>query len=70
MKVPGLTYDAQRIANRAAIVAVAIDARRQYYPQERPFVYQPFAGLEHDFVFNDETFNTVIRDYNVYDLAI
>ena len=70
MKVPGLTYDAQRIANRASVIAVAIDARRQHYPQEQTFVYQPFAGREQDFALNDDTFNRVIRDYNVYDLAI
>ena len=70
MKVDGLTYDAQRIADRASIIAVAIDARRQHYRQERPFVYQPFAGREHAFRFNDETFNRLIRDYNIHDLAI
>jgi len=70
MKVPGLTYDAQRISDRASIIAVAIDARRQHYPEERSFVYQPFAGLERDFCFSDDTFNKVIRDYNLNDLAI
>ncbi len=39
-------------------------------PGEPSFVYQPFAGLEDDFRFNDETFERVIRDYNLNDLAI
>ena len=52
------------------MIAVAIDARRQYRPGEPSFVYQPFAGLEDDFRFNDETFERVIRDYNLNDLAI
>lgn len=70
MKVEGLTYDEQRIYNRASVIAIAIDARRQHYPEEKPFVYQPFAGVEHAFRFNDETFNKVIRNYNLNDLAI
>lgn len=65
-----VTYDEQRIDGRAAVVAVAIDARRQYYPQEQPFRYQPFADREQDFRFNDASFEKVIRDYNLKDLAI
>ncbi len=63
-------YDEQRIFDRAAVIAVAIDARRQHFPDETPFRYQPFAGLEDDFAFNDETFGRVLRDYNTKDLAI
>jgi ectoine hydroxylase-related dioxygenase (phytanoyl-CoA dioxygenase family) len=66
----GVTYDAARIERRSAVIAVAIDARRQHFPQERAFVYQPFAGRENDFQFNHDTFNRVIRDYNLHDLAI
>jgi hypothetical protein len=70
MAYQGVTYDAQRIDRRSAVIAVAIDARRQRYPQEKPFVYRPFAGREDDFQFNEATFEKVIRDYNLYDLAI
>jgi hypothetical protein len=63
-------YDEQRIFDRASVIAVAIDARRQSYPQESSFTYQPFAGLKDDFRLNDETFERVIKDYNVKDLAI
>ena len=63
-------YDAQRIFDRSAVIAVAIDARRQHFPGEVAFRYKPFAGLEDDFTFNDETFERVIRDYNTKDLAI
>ena len=63
-------YDAQRIFDRAVVIAVAIDARRQHFPDEVPFRYQPFLGLEADFSYNDETFERVIRDYNTRDLAI
>ncbi len=66
----GPVYDDQRIFDRSAVIAVAIDARREYFPDEEPFHYQPFVGLEDDFRFNDETFEAVIRDYNTKDLAI
>ena len=63
-------YGEERIARRASVIAVAIDARRQYYPQETPYVYQPFAGREAEFRFDEDTFERVIKDYNLYDLAI
>ncbi|MEQ9638622.1 MAG: phytanoyl-CoA dioxygenase family protein [Alphaproteobacteria bacterium] len=63
-------YDEQRIFERAAVIQVAIDARHQHRPDETPFRYEPFAGLEDDFRFNDATFERVIRDYNTKDLAI
>ncbi|MEM7250501.1 MAG: phytanoyl-CoA dioxygenase family protein [Pseudomonadota bacterium] len=63
-------YDEKRIFDRSAVIAVAIDARANHYPDEARFHYQPFAGLEDDFRWNDETFERVIRDYNVNDLAI
>jgi hypothetical protein len=70
MAAQGGTYDEQRIARRAAVIAVAIDARKQHYPHEQAFVYHPFAGREHEFRFCEETFAKVIRDYNLNDLAI
>jgi len=63
-------YDAKRIFERSAVIAVAIDARRKHHADEKPFRYQPFAGLEDEFRFTDETFERVIRDYNLKDLAI
>ena len=66
----GDLYDEQRIFERAAVIAVAIDARAQQFPDETPYHYQPFAGLEDDYRWNDETFERVIRDYSSKDLAI
>jgi ectoine hydroxylase-related dioxygenase (phytanoyl-CoA dioxygenase family) len=63
-------YDEQRIFDRSAVIAVAIDARHQHYPNETPYRYQPFVGLEDDYRWNEVTFERVIRDYNVKDLAI
>ncbi len=63
-------YDEQRIFERSAVIQVAIDARHQARPDERRFAYKPFAGREDEFRHNDETFETVIKDYFVKDLAI
>jgi ectoine hydroxylase-related dioxygenase (phytanoyl-CoA dioxygenase family) len=63
-------YDEQRIFERSAVIAVAIDARRQRFPDETSFRYQPFQGMEDDFRFNEDTVERVIRDYNTKDLAI
>ena len=63
-------YDEQRVFDRSAVIAVAIDARRQRFPEEAPYVYQPFVGLEDDYRWNDETYENVIRDYNLKDLGI
>ena len=70
MAYQGITYDAQRIDRRSAVIAVAIDARRSRYPQEKPFVYQPFSGREDNYRFNESSFENVVRNYNLYDLAI
>ncbi len=63
-------YDEQRIFERSSVIAVAIDARRQHFPDEKPYFYQPFAGLEDDYRWNAETYEQVIRDYNLKDLGI
>jgi len=63
-------YDEQRIFERSAVIALAIDARQQYYPEEPRFRYAPFAELMDEFRFSKETFDEVIRDYNAKDLAI
>ena len=63
-------YDEQRVFDRSAVIAVAIDARRQRFPNEEPYLYQPFAGLEDGYRWNAETFDAVIRDYNLKDLGI
>ena len=63
-------YDKQRVFERSAVIQVAIDARRQAFPNEPVFAYRPFSGQEDQFRFTRETFDRVIRDYNTKDLAI
>jgi hypothetical protein len=70
MKGQAAPIDAARIERRASVIPVAIDARRQHFPAERPFAYRPFAGREDAFRYGDATFDRVIRDYNLFDLAI
>lgn len=67
---PGPVYDEQRVFDRSAVIAVAIDARRRHHPDEAPYRYAPFADLEDQFRFDDDTFDRIIRDYNTRDLAI
>lgn len=66
----GAVYDDRWIFERSAVIQVAIDARRQAFPEETPFRYHPFAGLEEQYRFNPTTAETVIRDYFMKDLAI
>lgn len=70
MASQGATYDEKRVFERSAVIQVAIDARRQRFPHETPFRYQPFAGREAEFRFTPDTEARVIRDYNTKDLAI
>ena len=63
-------YDAERIDQRSRVIAVAIDARQQFYPQEDRYSYQPMLGRETELEFSEATWNKVIRDYNLQDLSI
>ena len=62
-------YDEQRIERRARVIGYAIDARRQRFPHETPFVYQPHAaaGLRLRW---DEAAKASMKDYNLLDLSI
>ena len=70
MQPADVVYDDDFIDQRASVVQVAIDARRQVYRDETPFVYQPFKGAADRFRWCPETFERVIRDYNTRDIAI
>jgi hypothetical protein len=62
-------YDEARIFERASVIQTAIDARAQHFPAERPFRYQPFAGLEDAFRW-DEAGRKRLHDYSRKDLGI
>ena len=65
-----IVIDEKRIFERAAVIQVAIDARKQKYRDEQSFDYKPFTNLKDEYRFSDTTFNSVIKDYNTKDLAI
>ncbi|MBS0223926.1 MAG: phytanoyl-CoA dioxygenase family protein [Proteobacteria bacterium] len=62
-------YDAGRIRERARLIGYAIDARRQRFPDETPFVYKPHADEGLGYRWNDEA-RAGIKDYNLLDLSI
>ena len=63
------TYDAERIKERARLIGYGIDARRQRFPDEKPFAYEPHAveGLIYRW---DAKAKADIKDYNLLDLSI
>lgn len=65
-----VVYDARRIRERSRIIALAIDARHQRYPNETRYVYRPLAGEEEANRWNEETRTNILRNYNVNDLSI
>ncbi len=62
-------YDAERIQRRARMIGYAIDARRQRFPDETPYVYRPHADAGLAYAWNDAA-RADIRDYNLEDLSI
>ncbi|MCW5624992.1 MAG: phytanoyl-CoA dioxygenase family protein [Burkholderiales bacterium] len=60
-------YDAARIDARSRPLGYAIDARRQRFPHETPFVYRPHAGQTFRW---DAAAKAALRDYNLLDLSI
>jgi hypothetical protein len=63
------TYDAERIRRRARLIGYAIDARRQRFPGETPFVYEPHAAMGECFRW-DAAAKADLKDYNLLDLSI
>ena len=62
-------YDDARIRERSRLIAYAIDARRQRFSKETPFVYEPFIKSGDNFVW-DEAARKNLHDYNLLDLGI
>ncbi len=62
-----MTYDAAHIANRSRVIAYAIDARRQRYPDEKPFVYKPL--IDQRIVWDNEA-RALLHDYSLMDMSV
>ena len=64
------TYDQARIDARCRILQIAIDARKQRFPQEQSHVYRPLAGREDENRWNETTRLAMLRNYNQRDMFI
>lgn len=62
-------YDEAVIEHRSRVIGYAIDARRQRFPDEEPYRYQPFVAAGKEFSWNDES-KAGLKDYNLHDLSI
>ncbi len=70
MTQQNIVYDEQRILERSAVIPLAVDARHQFYPDEKPFSYRPLADRADEFRYTPATHDRWIKDYNTKDLAI
>ena len=62
-----LIYDEERVVARSRILGIAAEARKQRYPDEVPYRYQPHDGLS--FEWNEEI-KASLRGYNALDLGV
>ncbi len=62
-------YDDARIRERSRIIGYAIDARRQRFPNEKPYQYVPFFETGEHPVW-DQAAKSTMKDYNLLDLSI
>jgi ectoine hydroxylase-related dioxygenase (phytanoyl-CoA dioxygenase family) len=63
-------YDEARVQERSRMIAIAIDARAQRYPDEERYEYLPLVSFEAENRFNEETRERVVKNYNLLDLHI
>ena len=62
-------YDAAYIHRRARMIQYAIDARRQRFPDETPYVYAPLAAEADKYRWTPEA-KADVKDYNLQDMGI
>jgi ectoine hydroxylase-related dioxygenase (phytanoyl-CoA dioxygenase family) len=65
-----VTFGSEQIHQRSRMIAIGIGARRQRFPDEKPYCYQPLVGEEDQNRWNEETRQTVVKDYNLLDMYI
>jgi len=63
------TYDEERLRERSRVIGYAIDARRQRFPLETPYVYRPHAQAGETLRW-DAAAKASLKDYNLLDLSI
>ena len=62
-------YDEALIEERTKVLGYAIDARKQRFPDEEPYQYQPFVESGKTFHWSDAV-KAELKDYNLRDLSI
>jgi ectoine hydroxylase-related dioxygenase (phytanoyl-CoA dioxygenase family) len=65
-----IVYDEELIYKRSRLISLAIDARRQCFPDELPYVYQPLAGQEDANRWNETTRESLLKAYDQNNLGI
>lgn len=66
----GRFYDEDYVTERCRTISLAIDARAQHFPEEGRYSYAPFAGQEDQHHYTDATRESILRNYNLRDIAI
>lgn len=62
-------YDEEFIHKRSRMIQVAIDARKAKYPDETPYIYQPFVGKEDEARWNERLKEEGFKGY-FYDTIV
>lgn len=62
-------FDDTLISKRSEVIGYGIDARRQRFPDETPYKYQPFLEKGLSYTWNSDA-KASLRDYNAMDLSI
>jgi len=65
----GKYYDADYVHERCRTIAIAIEARAEHFPDEAPFAYAPFAGVDLG-LGTDAARKQALHNYNIRDLSI
>lgn len=64
------TYLPERIKARSRIIALGVDARAQRFPHEPRYHYQPLADELDSIRWNEDTRETMLKNYNLLDMYI
>ena len=67
---PDLVYDEELVIQRSRMIALAIDARSQRFPDEPRYVYKPLAGQEDSNRWNETTRECILNNRSLINLSI
>ena len=67
---PDLVYDEELVIQRSRMIALAIDARQERFPNEPRYVYKPLAGQEDSNRWSEETRESILNNRSLINLSI